>query len=270
MGRNVQAAAGAAGEPAQARSGESAQPGALMRLEGLSRRFGVLMALSDVSLDVQPGEILGIAGPNGAGKTTLLNVCTGLLTPSGGRVLVEGRNLGGQRPHVFCQAGVARTFQIPQVFGSMTVRDNVWTGARFGLADKASGDDTGEAAEAALAATGLTALADRPVTKAGLLTRKRVMLAAALATRPKLLFMDEPFGGLNASEVDTFAGLVRELHRQLGITFVVVEHKVRALAALSHRMLILNFGQVLMLDTPERVMADENVIRIYLGKRNLA
>ncbi len=269
MGRNVQAAAGAAGEPAQAQSGESAQSGALMRLEGLSRRFGVLMALSDVSLEIQPGEILGIAGPNGAGKTTLLNVCTGLLAPSSGQVLVEERNLGGNRPHVFCRAGVARTFQIPQVFGSMTVRGNVWTGARFGLADKGRGD-TGDAVAAALAATGLTALADQPVAKADLLTRKRIMLAAALATQPKLLFMDEPFGGLNAGEVDTFAGLVRELHRQLGIAFVVVEHKVRALAALSHRMLILNFGQVLMLDTPERVMADENVIRIYLGKRNLA
>ena len=113
-------------------------------------------------------------------------------------------------------------------------------------------------------------MADRAVARADLLTRKRVMLAAALATRPKLLFMDEPFGGLNASEVDTFAALVRDLHRQLDLTIVIVEHKVRALARLSHRMLILNFGQVLMLDTPERVLADENVIRIYLGKRNLA
>ncbi len=269
MGRNVTAVAGVAGERTAARLGERAQSGPLMRLEGLSRRFGALMALSDVSLDIQPGEILGIAGPNGAGKTTLLNVCTGMLAPTAGRVLVEERDLGGKRPHVFCRAGVARTFQIPQVFSSMTVRDNISTGARFGLADKVGGDTNGAIA-AALAATALTALADQPVAKADLLTRKRVMLAAALATQPKLLFMDEPFGGLNAGEVDTFAGLVRDLHRQLGITFVVVEHKIRALAALSHRMLILNFGQVLMLDTPERVMADENVIRIYLGKRNLA
>ena len=241
-----------------------------MRLEAVSRRFGTLMALSNVSLDVLAGEILGIAGPNGAGKTTLLNVCTGLIAPTSGRVLVEGQGLGGRRPHVFCRAGVARTFQIPQVFGSMTVRDNVSTGARFGLADKGTGDDMSAAIEDALGTTGLTPMADRAVARADLLTRKRVMLAAALATRPKLLFMDEPFGGLNASEVDTFAALVRDLHRQLDLTIVIVEHKVRALARLSHRMLILNFGQVLMLDTPERVLADENVIRIYLGKRNLA
>jgi branched-chain amino acid transport system ATP-binding protein len=244
--------------------------GALMRLDNVSRRFGALMALSDVTLDIRPSEILGIAGPNGAGKTTLLNVATGALAPTSGQVLVEGHSLGGRRPHLFCRAGVARTFQVPQVFGSMTVRDNVWTGARFGLADKDAGADPRDEIDAALEMTGLTALADRSVASAGLLTRKRIMLAAAVATRPKLLFMDEPFGGLNAGEVDTFAGLVRALHQRLGITFVVVEHKVRALAALSDRMLILNFGQVLILDTPDRVLNDPNVIRIYLGKRNLA
>jgi len=185
-------------------------------------------------------------------------------------VLVEGRDLGGRRPHIFCRAGVARTFQIPQVFHSMSVRDNVWTGARFGLADKAGSADLGESVDAALAITGLSGDADRPVSSADLLTRKRIMLAAALATGPKLLFMDEPFGGLNAEEVDSFAALVKGLYTKLCMTFVVVEHKIRALSALSQRMLILNFGSVLMLDTPARVLADENVIRIYLGKRNLA
>ena len=242
----------------------------LMRLDAVGRRFGALKALSDVTFDIRPNEILGIAGPNGAGKTTLLNVCTGALAPSSGRVLVEGRDLGGRRPHIFCRAGVARTFQIPQVFHSMSVRDNVWTGARFGLADKAGSADLGESVDAALAITGLSGDADRPVSSADLLTRKRIMLAAALATGPKLLFMDEPFGGLNAEEVDSFAALVKDLYTKLGITFVVVEHKIRALSALSQRMLILNFGSVLILDTPARVLADENVIRIYLGKRNLA
>lgn len=253
------------------RGSPAAESGAaLMRLDAVSRRFGALMALSDVSLDIRPGEILGIAGPNGAGKTTLLNVCTGALAPSAGRVIVDGRDLAGRRPHIFCRAGVARTFQIPQVFHSMSVRDNVWTGARFGLADKAGTADLGGAVEEALAVTGLAADANLPVSRADLLTRKRVMLAAALATRPKLLFMDEPFGGLNAEEVDQFAGLVRDLYAKLDITFVVVEHKIRALSAISQRMLILNFGSVLILDTPERVLKDENVIRIYLGKRNLA
>jgi branched-chain amino acid transport system ATP-binding protein len=245
-------------------------PDALMRLASVSRRFGSLMALADVSLDILPGEILGIAGPNGAGKTTLLNVATGALTPTSGQILVASSNLAGRRPHVFCRAGVARTFQIPQVFGSMTVGDNVWTGARFGLADKANYADLRDAVAEALAETGLAQLAGEPVAKAGLLTRKRVMLAAALATRPKLLFMDEPFGGLNAEEVGSFAGLIRQLHARLGTTFVVVEHKIRALSAISQRMLILSFGSVLILDTPERVLKDEQVIQTYLGKRNLA
>jgi branched-chain amino acid transport system ATP-binding protein len=261
-----------AAEAVGTQSGIPAQhsDGPLMRLSGISRRFGALMALADVTLDILPGEILGIAGPNGAGKTTLLNVVTGALALSSGQVLVEGQSLGGRRPHVFCRAGVARTFQIPQVFGSMTVRDNVWTGARFGLADKEDSTRSDDVIDTALELTGLKDLAHRPVASAGLLIRKRVMLAAALATGPKLLFMDEPFGGLNTGEVETFAGLVRALHRQLGITFVVVEHKIRALAALSNRILILNFGQVLILDTPERVLNNPDVIRIYLGKRNLA
>jgi branched-chain amino acid transport system ATP-binding protein len=261
------AAAGAVEERGTASTAESAS---LMHLGAVSRRFGSLMALSDVTLDILPGEILGIAGPNGAGKTTLLNVCTGALAPSSGEVLVAGRQLAGRRPHTFCRAGVARTFQIPHVFGSMTIRDNIWTGARFGLALKGGAVDPGEAVAEALSITNLTSIADQPVAKAGLLIRKRVMLAASLATRPRLLFMDEPFGGLNAEEVESFAGLVRDLHRRLGITFVIVEHKIRALSALSQRMLILNFGSVLSLDTPERVLKDERVIRIYLGKRNLA
>lgn len=257
-----------AGEDGDASALTAAAP--LMHLDAVGRRFGALKALSDVSFEIRRNEILGIAGPNGAGKTTLLNVCTGALAPSSGRVLVEGRDLGGRRPHIFCRAGVARTFQIPQVFHSMSVRDNVWTGARFGLADKPGSADLGEAVAAALAITGLAGEAERPVSSADLLTRKRIMLAAALATGPKLLFMDEPFGGLNAEEVDSFAALVKDLYTKLGITFVVVEHKIRALSALSQRMLILNFGSVLILDTPERVLKDENVIRIYLGKRNLA
>ncbi|MEZ5926000.1 MAG: ATP-binding cassette domain-containing protein [Hyphomicrobiaceae bacterium] len=253
--------------PSPAASGDAA---AIMRLKGLSRRFGSLMALSDVTFDIKKGEILGIAGPNGAGKTTLLNLCTGALAPSSGQVIVDGEDLAGSRPHVFCRAGVARTFQVPQVFSSMTIRDNVWTGARFGLAGKRGGADPSDAADAALGETGLTRIADEPVARADLLTRKRAMLAAALATGPKLVFMDEPFGGLNAAEVDDFAGLIRKLFQQLRITFVVVEHKIRALSQLSDRMLILNFGRVLSLDTPERVLNDEEVIRIYLGKRNLA
>lgn len=242
----------------------------LMSLDRVSRRFGALTALDEVTLDILPDEILGIAGPNGAGKSTLLNVCTGALAPSSGRVLVGGRDVGGQRPYGFCRLGVARTFQIPQVFSSMSVGDNVATGARFGLADKGEGGDVAASTDEALELTGLAPLSGRPASKADLLTRKRIMLAAAIATRPRLLFMDEPLGGLNAEEVASFAALIRRLHEQLRVTFVVVEHKIRALSSLSSRILILHFGAVLALDTPERVLANERVIEIYLGKRNLA
>lgn len=242
----------------------------LMSRDRVTRRFGALTALNDVTLDILPDEILGIAGPNGAGRSTLLNVCTGALAATSGRVLVGGRNVAGLRLHAFCRLGVARTFQIPQVFSSMSVRENVSTGARFRLVGKGGGGGAEAAADAALKATGLALQAGQPASTADLLTRKRIMLAAAIATRPQLLFMDEPLGGLNADEVAGFAGLIRRLQATLRITFVVLEHKIRALSQLSNRILILHFGAVLALDAPAKVLASERVIEISLGRRNLA
>jgi branched-chain amino acid transport system ATP-binding protein len=244
--------------------------GAILAVAHVSRRFGSLMALNDLSFEIAKGEILGIAGPNGAGKSTLLNVCTGVVPPTAGRVLFDGEAVSGRPAHRFCRIGIARTFQIPQIFSSMSVEENVLTGAMFGSATTLGHAEIRARLDSVLDLTGLTRQRQQPASLADLMTRKRIMIAAALATDPKLLFLDEPLSGLNTEEVDIFVALFRHLHAVLGLTLVVVEHKVRALAALSRRILILNAGTRLILDTPETVMRDQRVIDIYLGSRNLA
>ncbi len=241
----------------------------LMTLERVGKRFGVLKALDDVDLDVHRGEILGVAGPNGAGKTTLLNVCTGVLPVTSGSITFEGHRVDGLPSYHCCHLGIARTFQLPQIFSSMTVRENVATGAAFGAAGKAPVAGRGTV-EDVIELVGLAGQQGLPASRADLITRKRIMLAAALATQPKLVFLDEPMSGLNAAEVETFVALFRRLHHALDLTFVIVEHKVRALAALSHRILILHFGKPLLIEVPQRVLSDARVIEIYLGTRNLA
>lgn len=247
----------------------STQTDVLMSLNDVTRRFGALRALDGVTFDIMRGEMLGVAGPNGAGKTTLLNVCTGVLPLSSGQVTFDGQNIRGMPPNRCCQIGIARTFQIPQIFSSMTVQENVATGAEFGIGQGGVGNIDDHVSEV-IELVGLTPQREHSVADVDLLTRKRIMLAAALATRPKLLFLDEPLSGLNAEEVESFVALFQRLHGALDLTFVIVEHKVRALADLSERILILNFGEVLIIDTPERVLNDERVIDVYLGTRNLA
>ena len=241
-----------------------------MSLECVSRRFGTLKALDELSFDIGTGEILGIAGPNGAGKTTLLNVCTGVLAASSGRVRFGEHVVSKLAPHQCCQLGIARTFQVPQVFSSLSVEDNVLMGSIFGQGARERVPTGEPRAHDIMEIVGLGRQRRLPASSADLVTRKRIMLAAALASRPKLLFLDEPLSGLNAEEVDMFVDLFKRLHATLKFTLVVVEHKVRALAALSQRILILNFGSILCLDRPEVVLRDPRVIDIYLGTRNLA
>lgn len=242
----------------------------IMTLDKVSKQFGNLKALDGLSFDISSGEILGIAGPNGAGKSTLLNVCTGVLKPTSGTLSFEGRAVAGLAAHRYCGLGIARTFQIPQIFSSMSVEDNVATGALFGPTERLAANAIKDRVDEALAITGLAAQRRQPAGQADLLTRKRIMLAAALATEPKLVFLDEPLSGLNSEEVEIFVALFRRLHSALGLTLVVVEHKVRALADLSDRILILNAGALLCLDRPEAVLRDARVIDIYLGARNFA
>ncbi len=241
----------------------------LMALKEVTRTFGSFTAIDGISFDIHRGEVLGIAGPNGAGKTTTLNLCTGVLPVSSGQISFEGQQVDKLPAHRCCHLGIARTFQIPKIFSSMNTWKNVYTGSRFGRpgiertkydAHVSEVIDLVELSESKL----------MPVSDSDLLTRKRIMLGAALCSRPKILFLDEPLAGLNADEMDTFIDIFRRIHASLDVALVIVEHKIRALELLSDRILILNFGSVLTIDEPSVVMSDPEVIEIYLGKGNLA
>lgn len=242
-------------------------PGGLLVLDALTKRFGALAALDGISLGIVEGEFLGICGPNGAGKSTLLSAATGHLRTDSGQITLDGQTLTHAPPHRFCAAGIARMFQRPEIFTSLTVRQNVETGVAFGHRSRLVG---ARGADLILDRCGLSTLAGRPAAGADLLTRKRIMLAAALATNPRILFLDEPLAGLNDAEIETFVDLLTALRRDFALTIVMVEHKVRALAAVSDRILVMNFGRMLRIGTPAEVLRDPEVVSIYLGKRHVA
>lgn len=237
----------------------------LFTVERVSKRFNQFQALTKVSFKVDQGRILGIAGPNGAGKSTLLNVCTGTLRPSGGTIVLDGRRTDGLPLRRMAEAGLARTFQIPQVFGSVDVDTNIRIGATFGR--KRGPDEVQDSVERVIDLLDLRATRYRLAGQADLLTRKMTMLAAALATDPKIVFMDEPFGGLNTKEIEGYVDLVQRLRQDLDLAFVIVEHKMRALTTLSDRLMILNFGEMLCEGTPDEVLSNSQVNEIYLGRR---
>jgi branched-chain amino acid transport system ATP-binding protein len=241
---------------------------ALLQIRGATRYFGGLAAVKDVTVDVEEGEIFGIIGPNGAGKTTLLNLISGLLSLSSGDIFFRGQSLKGKRPHQICRLGIARTFQVVKPFQGMTVRENVAIGALFG-ASHGSAAGTRQALQAAdeiLEFVGLGGKANYAVSDITLADRKRVELARALAMRPTLLLLDEVMAGLTPKEVGDMMDLVREVNRR-GVTILVIEHVMRAIMGISHRILVLHHGQAISLGTPEAVCTDEKVIAAYLGER---
>ena len=226
------------------------------------KRFGALVALNDVTFDLRRNEILGIAGPNGAGKSTLLNVCGGNLRPTSGEIVFEGERVEGLSPYRMCHRGVGRTFQIPQVFSSMSVEENIAVGRMFGGGNAGA---AGDVVRYLIEVCGLAASRNDPAGKVSLMIRKMIMLAAVLATRPKLVFLDEPLAGLNREEIQVFMDLISRLHDEMDVTFVVVEHKIRALSQLSDRLMIIHFGNCICLDAPEVVIKDPHVVDVYLG-----
>ena len=249
---------GAAAAPAARARGE-----VILEVRGLSKSFGGLKAVQDVSFQVHEGMILGIIGPNGAGKTTLFNLLNGFLTPDAGLVLLDGEDRVGQKPHRLCAAGVGRTFQIMRPFARMSIADNVRVGAYV----RAQGEaHARELASDAIARVGLSAVAQRQA--AGLTTRElRLMeLARALAGQPRILLLDETLAGLGHGEIGDVVAVVRKLAEQ-GITIVIIEHTMHAMVRLADHLVVLDHGAVLVEGAPEEVTRDPRVIEAYLGKK---
>jgi ABC-type branched-subunit amino acid transport system ATPase component/ABC-type branched-subunit amino acid transport system permease subunit len=238
----------------------------LLSVSGLSKSFGGLKAVQDVSFDVPAGAILGIIGPNGAGKTTVFNLLNGFLRPDAGQVLLDGRNMVGWKPHEVCAAGIGRTFQIMRPFARMSVADNVLVGA---YVHAPSDEKARRLAADAIYRAGLAGSAKR---LAGELTTRELRLmelARALAGQPRILLLDETLAGLGHGEADEMVGIVRQL-AQDGITIVIIEHTMQAMVRLVDRFLVLDHGTVLMEGSPESVTRDPRVIEAYLGKKWVA
>ncbi len=239
---------------------------AVLETRALTRRFGALRALSGVSLSVQSGTILGVIGPNGAGKSTLINLISGHLRPSGGTVLIDGTDLTGAPPWRIAHAGVARTFQIVKPFRGLTVRENVAISAMYGHARSATKRGAFERADGVLESLALTPLARRSPAELSVGDARRLELARALAARPRLLLLDEVMAGLLAAEIETMVALIRTVRAE-GVTVLVVEHVIKAIAAVSDEICVLHHGEVLIRGAPQAVLSDPQVIRAYLGTR---
>jgi len=230
-------------------------------IRGLSKRFGGLRAVQDVSFTVKENETVALIGPNGAGKTTSFHLITGFHRPDQGSVSAFGREIVGLKPHDICAHGLARTFQVAKPFGAMTVLDNVMTGAF--LRDK----NTAMAREKAREAIEFVGLTARALTAAKDLTtidQRRLEMARALATQPRILLLDEVMAGLNPSEIDQAVALVGKLS-QLGLTIVIVEHVMRAIMAVARHIVVLDHGQKIAEGTPKEIVENPEVVRAYLG-----
>jgi branched-chain amino acid transport system ATP-binding protein len=248
---------------------------ALLELEGLSKSFGALKVIDDLDVRLEDGEALGVVGPNGAGKTTMLHLAAGQLRPDAGRVRLDGRDVTGLPARARCQLGLARTYQVPQPFSGMTTYENVLVGASFGRAGggpggsspvpRASGDGDAHAASlAALELAGLTGRANRLAGSLTLLERKRLELARALATGPRVLLLDEVAGGLTEPEVHQLVTTLKQV-RRAGVSIVWIEHVVHALLSVADRIVAINFGRKLTEGDPRTVMASPEVRDVYLG-----
>jgi branched-chain amino acid transport system ATP-binding protein len=234
----------------------------LLSVDGVSKSFGGLRAIHRVSFDLAEGEMQGLIGPNGAGKTTLFHIVSGFLRPDEGSMTYAGESLAGLRPHDICQRGMVRTFQIARPFLRLTVLENVVVGALQRVAHRR---EAMAIAEEVLDLTGLAGKAGSMGHSLTLPDRKRLELARALATGPRVLLLDEVMAGLTPTETGRLIDLIRAIHGR-GVTILLIEHVMKAVMALSQRVLVLNYGEVIARGRPEEVVRDRKVIEAYLGE----
>jgi branched-chain amino acid transport system ATP-binding protein len=235
----------------------------VLRVEGLTKRFGGLCAVDNVSFAVEAGEVTGILGPNGAGKTTLFNLLTGFIRPDGGEVLLDGMPVTRLPAHAIVNRGCARTFQLCRPLKGMTVLENVLVACQSPRA--ANVPDKVAHAMAMLEEVDLAAMARSPVEILPYGDQRRLELARALATRPRLLLLDEPFAGLGTAEIQVIADTIRRLNREQGLTILLIEHKLAEFMQLVGRVVAMDYGAIIAIDTPEAVVRNPLVIEAYVG-----
>ena len=233
----------------------------LLRVENVTKNFGGLTAVSDVSFEVEGGEIVGLIGPNGAGKTTLFNVINGFYKPTRGSIIFKGENVSGKKTHKLCKRGMARTFQVVKPLQRLSVLDNVIASSFVRARSHKMAKET---AREVLEFTNLADDADVISKGLPLGKRKRLEIARALATRPELLLLDESFAGLNPSELNESIEIVRNIKKK-GITILIIEHHMKVIMSLSDRVVVLSYGEKIAHGTPQEIGSDSTVIEAYLG-----
>ncbi len=237
---------------------------ALLKIAHVTKRFGGLVAVKDVSFALEPGEITGILGPNGAGKTTLFNLLTGFISMDLGSAEFDGASLAGLAPHTIVNRGLARTFQLCRPFRGMSVLENVTVGCLAPRVRHAGGTEA--RARRILDQVGLGAKSATLVDALPYGDLRRLEIARALATNPKLLLLDEPFAGLGSNEIEPLSALIRRLHAEEGLTILIIEHKLREFMQLVRRVIAMDFGEIIAIGPPAEIVRDPRVVEAYIGR----